>query len=260
MLQIEKYVTDSVGAKVLPRSTNQPQTSYVIATSLSEFELKKILIDKIKTNESINRSDIQRNLYNVLVESYNTDKDILSTYGDVVTLKRGRDDQDKDEYPSAGSGQRTKKESQARMLNYQKAQSQRNQSHLALPKAPNLNLNLRIAPTHNWFQKLDKPPTHDRPWNKSKFIDFRPPQKWISTIAKARQPPRTFDELMGTTINFSAYVMNRLKIDNLTQEILVGRSFNMLKGACKSFAELEYHLEECYKVVNDKIDWNNQEG
>ncbi|GJY68406.1 hypothetical protein Tco_0471388 [Tanacetum coccineum] len=45
----------------------------------------------------------EQNLYNALVESYNTDKDIITLYGDVVTLKRGRDDQDKDEDPSAGS-------------------------------------------------------------------------------------------------------------------------------------------------------------
>ncbi|GJR81612.1 retrovirus-related pol polyprotein from transposon TNT 1-94 [Tanacetum coccineum] len=116
------------------------------------------------------------------------------------------------------------------------------------------------APKHDWFQKPDKPPTPDRAWNKSKSVNFRPPQKWISTIAKARQPPRTFDELMGTPINFSAYVMNRLKIDNLTQEILVGPAFNLLKGSCKSFAELEYQFEECYKAVNDRLDWHNLEG
>nr|GEU53569.1 hypothetical protein [Tanacetum cinerariifolium] len=79
------------------------QMSYAVATSLSEFELKKILINKMETNESINRSEIQRNLYNALVKSYNTGNDILSTYGDVVTLKRGRDDQDKDKDPSARS-------------------------------------------------------------------------------------------------------------------------------------------------------------
>ncbi|GJX15355.1 retrovirus-related pol polyprotein from transposon TNT 1-94 [Tanacetum coccineum] len=78
-------------------------TSYAVAASLSEFELKKIPIDKIKTNKSINRSDIQKNLYNALVEAYNSDKDIITSYVDVVTLKRGRDDQDKDEDPSVGS-------------------------------------------------------------------------------------------------------------------------------------------------------------
>ncbi|GJW70817.1 hypothetical protein Tco_0127734 [Tanacetum coccineum] len=115
------------------------------------------------------------------------------------------------------------------------------------------------APKHDWFQKPDKPPTPDRAWNKSKSVDFRPPQKWISTIAKARQPPRTFDELMGTPIDFSAYVMNHHKIDNLTQEILVRSAFNLLKGSCKSFAELEYHFEECYKAINDRLDWHNPE-
>ncbi|GJY14348.1 hypothetical protein Tco_0384770 [Tanacetum coccineum] len=63
----------------------------------------------METNKSINRSDIQKNLYNALVEAHNSDKDIITSYGDVVTLKRGRDDQDKDEDPSTGSNRGTKR-------------------------------------------------------------------------------------------------------------------------------------------------------
>nr|GFB32330.1 hypothetical protein [Tanacetum cinerariifolium] len=101
---VSKFINPSPDtAGVLVRSTNQPQTSYAVAASLSKFELKKILIDKMEENKSINRTDIQKNLYNTLVESYNSDKDIITSYGDVVTLKRGRDDQNKDEDPSAGS-------------------------------------------------------------------------------------------------------------------------------------------------------------
>ncbi|GJV64228.1 hypothetical protein Tco_1475056 [Tanacetum coccineum] len=37
MPQIEKYVTESLGAEVLVRLTNQPQTSYAVVASLSEF-------------------------------------------------------------------------------------------------------------------------------------------------------------------------------------------------------------------------------
>nr|GEU30985.1 hypothetical protein [Tanacetum cinerariifolium] len=109
MLKNEKYVTESLGAKVLVRTTNQPQASYTVATSLSEFELKKILIDKIEENQSVNRLDIQKNIYNALVKSYNSDKDIFSSYGDVVTLKRGRDDQEKDKDPFTGSNRGSKK-------------------------------------------------------------------------------------------------------------------------------------------------------
>nr|GEW29965.1 hypothetical protein [Tanacetum cinerariifolium] len=109
MPQIEKYVTKALRAEVLVKSTNQPQTSYAIAGSLSEFKLKKILFDKIETNKSIDRSDIHKDLYNALVESYNTDKDIITSYGDVVTLKRGRDDQDKDEDPFIRSNRGSKR-------------------------------------------------------------------------------------------------------------------------------------------------------
>nr|GEW08620.1 hypothetical protein [Tanacetum cinerariifolium] len=109
MPKIEKYVTESLGAEVLVRSTNQPQTSYAVAASLLELKLKKTLMDKMEENKSINRSDIQKNLYNALVESYNSNKDIINSYDDVVTLKKGRDDQDKDEDPSAESNRGSKK-------------------------------------------------------------------------------------------------------------------------------------------------------
>nr|GEV50076.1 RNA-directed DNA polymerase, eukaryota [Tanacetum cinerariifolium] len=39
-----------------------------------------------------------------------------------------------------------------------------------------------------------------------------------------------------------------------------GSVFNLLKGTCKSFAKLEYHLKECYKAFNDRLDWKNPEG
>ncbi|GKD61876.1 hypothetical protein Tco_1299385 [Tanacetum coccineum] len=64
---------------------------------------------------------------------------------------------------------------------------------------------------------------------------------------------------MNTPIDFSAYVMHNLKIDNLTQQLLVGPTFDLLKGTCKSRVELEYHFEECYKAVNDRLDCTNPE-
>ncbi|GKC17785.1 hypothetical protein Tco_1014567, partial [Tanacetum coccineum] len=87
------------------------QTSYAVAASLSELELKKILIDKMEENKSINRSEVQRNLYNALIKSYNSDKDIFASYGNVVILKRRRDDpnEDKEEEPSAGSNRGSKR-------------------------------------------------------------------------------------------------------------------------------------------------------
>ncbi|GKF02483.1 hypothetical protein Tco_0029406, partial [Tanacetum coccineum] len=92
---IEKNVTESVEAAVLTRSSSQPTSTYEAAASLSEFELSKILIDKMEKNKSYDKDDYKKKLYDVLVESYNTDKDLFDSYGEVFSLKRSRDE-DKD--------------------------------------------------------------------------------------------------------------------------------------------------------------------
>ncbi|GJV98296.1 hypothetical protein Tco_1553548, partial [Tanacetum coccineum] len=64
---------------------------------------------------------------------------------------------------------------------------------------------------------------------------------------------------LATPIDFSAFIMHRLKIDNLTQEVLTGPTYDLIKGTCKSVVVLEYHLEEVFKATNDRLDWNNPE-
>ncbi|GKA24020.1 hypothetical protein Tco_0710053 [Tanacetum coccineum] len=54
--------------------------------------------------------------------------------------------------------------------------------------------------------------------------------------------------------------MNSLKINNLTQEILLGPALRLLKGTRSNYAELEYDFEECYKALSEKLDWGNPEG
>ncbi|GKE55577.1 hypothetical protein Tco_1494762, partial [Tanacetum coccineum] len=82
-------------------------------------------------------------------------------------------------------------------------------------------------------------------------------ETWISQAARAEEPPTSFDVFNDTSFDFSAFVLIRLKIPNLTQEILVGLAFNLLKGTCKSIMELEYHLEECSKATTEQLDWHN---
>nr|GFC34162.1 hypothetical protein [Tanacetum cinerariifolium] len=90
-------------AKVLTRSSYSSRTSYAVAADLTEMELKKILIEKMEGNKSIQRSDEQRNMYKALVDAYEADKTILESYGDTAILKRRREDGDDQEGPFAGS-------------------------------------------------------------------------------------------------------------------------------------------------------------
>ncbi|GJV68151.1 hypothetical protein Tco_1483660 [Tanacetum coccineum] len=105
-------------------------------------------------------------------------------------------------------------------------------------------------PNKDWFKQPPRPHTFDLEWNKRQVVVDQP---------SAAKDPLTFDELMATLIEFSKYAMNRLKIDNLTQAYLVGPVYELLKGTCTSSIKLEYNMEECFKALINKLDWNNLE-
>ncbi|GKD77725.1 hypothetical protein Tco_1340346, partial [Tanacetum coccineum] len=102
--------------------------------------------------------------------------------------------------------------------------------------------------------------TPDREWHKTKTADKRPPQQWISQLAQASGNQSSFNDFLATPIDFSAFIINRLKIDNLTQDVLTCPTYDLIKRTCKSVAKLEYHLEEVFKSTNDQLDWHNLEG
>ncbi|GJY35127.1 hypothetical protein Tco_0420505 [Tanacetum coccineum] len=92
-------------------------------------------------------------------------------------------------------------------------------------------------------------------WNIDKTPQQGQNQSWLMTLAlSAKKPSKTFDELMSTPIDFSVFIMNGLKINNLTQETLLGPAFRLLKGTRSNYAELEYDFKECYKALSEKRD------
>ncbi|GJZ86326.1 hypothetical protein Tco_0657936 [Tanacetum coccineum] len=106
---IQSTITESLNV-VLAKSSSQPQSTYEAAASLTKFELKKIILDKIEKSKSYQAAPEHRELYDGLVKSYNLDKDLFSSYGKSYSLKRDREGKDKDEDPPARSNQRLKKQ------------------------------------------------------------------------------------------------------------------------------------------------------
>nr|GEV33829.1 hypothetical protein [Tanacetum cinerariifolium] len=248
--------------QILPKAISDFATpsTYEVTASLTEHELTKILLDKIEERKSHLIANYKRELYDTLVKSYNNDKDLFETYGEVFTLKRSQDEKDKNQDLSAGSDRGTKKGSLARKLSHKKIQEE--PSHTVDDSRMQKNQdfdtgnndeqpNDEAAPKNGWFKKPERPPTPDPDRNKRHQVDFRPPQTWISFTTRVEKPHTSFDELMDTLIDFSAYVINQLNITNLTQELLVGPAFNLLKGTCKSLTELEYYFKESSKATTE---------
>nr|GEU71906.1 integrase, catalytic region, zinc finger, CCHC-type, peptidase aspartic, catalytic [Tanacetum cinerariifolium] len=213
----------------------QVKTSYTVAADLSEIELKKILIEKMEGNKSIQRSDEKRNLYKALVKAYESDKIILDTYKKTVTLKRHHDDDvDKDEEPFAGLDWGSKR--------YREGKEHESASAL-----------IETA-------TRSKPPTPDRDWNKTLSAVYGSIQLWISELAKQTDSRSSLNKLMDTPLDFSNFLINWLKVDTLTPELLAGSTYKLMKGSCKSLVEFEYFLEEVFKATTDQLDWVNLEG
>nr|GEY89755.1 hypothetical protein [Tanacetum cinerariifolium] len=202
--KIEQTMNEQLEAEVLTRLSKSSKTSYAVAADLSVMELKKILIEKIEGNKSIHRSNEHRNLYKALVEAYESDKIILNTYRDTVTLKRRRDDDVvKDEEPSTGSNRGSKrhrkgkepelastpKEKVTRSAgrSTQGSKSQKTSTSESATAEEPMQTTFEIEePSHlefntgaddqpiiessqhpEWFSQQKKPPTPDHDWNKT---------------------------------------------------------------------------------------------
>nr|GEU40679.1 hypothetical protein [Tanacetum cinerariifolium] len=155
-------------------------------------------------------------------------------------IKECRDDEDKDKEPSAGSNRGSKRR-----------RAEKNQSQPVHQR--------KRPPRQLESQKEAKPPTPDRAWNKTLLATHGPIQPWISNLARKDDSCTSFNELMDTPLDFSAFVMNWIKVDTLTPELLAGPTYELMKGSCKSLVELEFFLEEVYKATTDQLDRNNPE-
>ncbi|GKE48674.1 hypothetical protein Tco_1479932 [Tanacetum coccineum] len=88
---------------------------------------------------------------------------------------------------------------------------------------------------------------------KDKSTCFKQPPSLLLLILKGTKAKHT-------PIDFMAFAMKCLKLTELTKADLVGPVYKLLKGTCKSYIEMEYNMEECYRALSDQLDWNNPEG
>nr|GEW46261.1 hypothetical protein [Tanacetum cinerariifolium] len=227
-----------------------------ILPNIEQTMNEQLEAEKMEGNKSIHRSNEQRNLYKSLVEAYESDKIILDTYRDTVTLKRRHDDTDKDEEPSAGSDRGSKRRREGKEPESASAPKEKATRSAGADDQP------IVEPSQHpkWFSQQKKPPTLDHDWNKTLPATHGSIQPWISELAKQSDSRSSFNELMDTPVDFSNFLMNRLKVDTLTLELLVGPTYELMKGSCKSLVELEFFLEKVYNATTDQLNWVNSEG
>nr|GFC01547.1 hypothetical protein [Tanacetum cinerariifolium] len=180
-------------------------------------------------------------------------------------LKRRRDDDaDKDEEPSAGSDRGSKRQKEGKepgsaSVPKEKATKSAGKSTQGSKSQQMLASESAIAEEPMQTTPEMEEPSHleletNRDWNKTLPTTHRSIQPWISELAKQSDSRSSFNELMDTPVDFFVFLMNQLKVNTLTPELLAGPTYELMKGSCKSLVELKFFLEEVYKAMTDQLD------
>nr|GFA99049.1 hypothetical protein [Tanacetum cinerariifolium] len=162
--------------------------------------------------KSFNRNPANNRLYHALIEALIEDENAMDKrVADIVKDHKRKyddddDDNDDDDDPPIGPNQG------------RKTKRRRTEESESLKKPSFTKETLKA-----------RPPTPDLEWNKRQFVLGQPKQPWFNQMVSATKDPLTFNDLMATPIDFSKYVLNQLKIDNLTQDILLGPAYDLLK-------------------------------
>nr|GEV68927.1 retrovirus-related Pol polyprotein from transposon TNT 1-94 [Tanacetum cinerariifolium] len=176
--------------------------------------------------------------FKALVEAYESDKIILDTYGEAVTLKRRRnDDADKDNEPSAGPDRVSKrcregKEPESASAPIETATRSAGRSTQGTKSRQTSASESATAeePMQTTFEMEELAhPEFETGADDQPIVESSQHPEWFSQ----QQKPPTLD---------------------------YGPTYELLKGLCKSLVELEYHLEEVYKATTDQPDWVNPKG
>nr|GFA38829.1 hypothetical protein [Tanacetum cinerariifolium] len=143
---IQSTINESLENVILANFSSKLKSTYKAATSLTEFELKKIILDKIE-------------------KSFKSKESKSSS-------SKGTKPQPKSFVKST---QVEEPVFEAEDIEMQ--QDQGSEFGYTVDKPDG-----EAALKSDWFKKQNKPPTLDRAWNTTKSINFRLPQTWISNI------------------------------------------------------------------------------
>ncbi|GKC29967.1 hypothetical protein Tco_1037261 [Tanacetum coccineum] len=103
-------------------------------------------------------------------------------------------------------------------------------------KTKNPSLDQTRGPREEELEKNQSQPMHQRKRPPRQLASLLKGPNIITSLSLARKEDTrdSFNELMDTPLDFSAFVMNQLKVDTLTPELLAGPTFELMKGSYKS--------------------------
>ncbi|GJT89453.1 reverse transcriptase domain-containing protein [Tanacetum coccineum] len=213
-------------------------------------------------SKSYSKHPTHKALYDALIESLFMDEDDMdrAVVEASTQTKQKNDDEGQDPPPNsekAKKRQRTKDAEPSKKSSTSKETAKGKTPSKNSKTGKSISVNESVqAMEHEVSMDVEEPVLDDVANNAD---EPQGDDTWFNEMVNAKKPPLTFDELMSTPIDFTAFAKNHLKLGKITRSDLLSPVFNLLKGTCKSCVELEYNIEECYRALTDQLDWTNPE-
>nr|GFB19997.1 hypothetical protein [Tanacetum cinerariifolium] len=179
--RIEESVNATLEAEVLTISSHSSRTSYAIAADLLEMELKKILIEKMEGNKSIQRED--------------DDQEGPSAGSDRGSKRR----KEGGEHASASTPSETATEKEPVQTTCQMEEPSHLVFETGVDDQPIVQTMVQPSQHPEWFSQPRRPPSPDRNWNKTLPAAQGDAQSWISELARLNVDTLTHALLAGPT-------------------------------------------------------------
>nr|GEY34211.1 hypothetical protein [Tanacetum cinerariifolium] len=208
----------------LLKQRNEMYASYI---DLVEKSVKDIIKDEVTTQE-------HKDLYDARVKSYKLDNDLFKSYGKAYSIKRDREEKDKDEDLPARSDQWLKRRKTSKDVE------------------PSKGSKLKELKSSSSKGNKSQPKSSGKSAQAEESVfetaDTEMPQNQGSDLGNTDDQPK-----------FEAASMHDW-FKKPERPLTPNSGFNPLKGTCRIRVKLKYHFEECYKAVTDRLNWNNPEG
>nr|GEW80575.1 hypothetical protein [Tanacetum cinerariifolium] len=210
---------------------------------------KRTLFDTMTKTKSFNKNTKHKALYHAFIESILKDEDAMDKGVADKSKKKNPDDADKDEGPPAGSNQGLKGKKISKDVEPSKKEKSIETSK-GTTKSQLKSTSKSAQAEETVFEAGDTQVLQNQEYDmgntdEPSVVNVNP-KDWFKKPERPPTPDLEWNEYKA--------------IDNKPTQKWLRPAYQLLKGTCRSYIELEYNMEECYKALNDQLDWNNPEG
>ncbi|GJZ47060.1 hypothetical protein Tco_0600892 [Tanacetum coccineum] len=127
------------------------------------------------------------------------------------------------------------------------------------------NAHIPKVSTTTWFKPIpesERPATPEPEWTISPNDFPEPEHNWANAYASSFKVPKE-NKLQRKTYDIGPFIKwfcRRTGKKKLCKADLEGPAFNLVKSFHKNSVFLQYQMDECHKLLTNKVDWSNPEG